>query len=1527
MDFVRNIWLVLRTVVRGVGLAPVEVEANTSFTQRWERIVFVLTGCASQRNRVFKLAAPRVDTSAATNQERLEPAQFSFKVLVAFGVFFLLGMLPKPAIAQTEYPDQASAYAGCVSDPRVAFWAANYGWEASPFCGPVGPKQIGTGYDGYVSTGVWGPFYYYYKSSQLPQPVVRPKNVGGANKNVMVGDPINASTGNKYIEEEDYAGGLWLTLRRYYNSDLEVLTKTPLGSPWRTSFDRSLSITLTNDAPSAITVFRPDDTQEVFTKTGSSWKTDTDIADTLVEIDNAQGVATGFTLTVASVRQAETYSASGLLQTVTDDSGQGISLAYSTSATPVTVAPVSGLLLSVTDAQGRQLGFSYDSSSHLHLVTLPGGGTLTYTHNSAGMLLSVKYPDGGIRQYVYNETALMGGQSLPTAMTGVVDEAGVRYQNTSYDMAGRVTSTNFAGDVNNVTVTYNANGTTSVQHALGLTTTTGFALANGVFKTASVDQPCGAQCGQSFKSLTYDANGYPASATDFNGSITATTYDANGLLDQQIDGLGSAVQRTTNLTWNTTHRVPLTRTVLNASSATVASTAWVYNIVGQPLARCEIDPTNSAASGYTCSNTGTVPAGVRRWTYTYCTAVDTIQCPIVGLLVSVEGPRTDVADVTTYAYYLTDSATSHHGDLQSVTDALGHTTTYLTYDGAGRATSLQDANGVVTTLTYTPRGWLSSRSVGGAITTIGYTPYGEVASITDPDNITTSYTYDAAHRLARITDARGNYVQYTLDAAGNKTQEQIYTASGSVTHSLSRQFNTLGQLTALVDGLSHTVFSAGYSDSYDANGNLVHSADALGTQSHQNFDALNRLTSTIVNYNGTDTATQNTTTTASLDALNRLAGVTDPTALSTIYSYDGLSNRTQLHSPDTGTSSDTYDAAGNRLTHTDAKGIVSTSTYDANNRPTGTGYTDTTLNVSYTYDEANAVTDCSASSPIGRLTRVVEAGVTTVFCYDGRGNVIQKRQVTSSQTDTTLYAYTAGNRLSSESTPDRTAISYTYDSDGRVSGVQVTPSGTTAAPPTVVSSISYLPFGPISSYTLGNGQIVTRTYDANYRLTDLTSPALALHVARDAMGDITAIGNAPGANPALETYSYDPLYRLTAITEASGSVLESYTYNQTGDRLSKTAPGLATGTYLYTTGTHQLASIGNAAQANDANGNTTGSVIGGNTYGFGYNGRNRLTVAQLNGTTVGTYTYNALGQRIGKVATFPQAVTARYAYDEAGNLLGEYGTTNRDYIWLDGMPVAVIDNTINGSVTTSTVDYVTADQLGTPRVVTDGTGTVIWSWAYQGNPFGEQQPASATGYVLNLRYPGQYYDAETGLMYNGPRYYESARGGFDQPDPSGFMGGIGLYVYGLNNPLTYIDPSGLSPPGAPPPMGPFSPEGPPRIPEAGDIPSNIPGGPWTPAGQGQKPGTFWGPKQQQGGKAMCKWRPEGDNGQPPYWKTKAPGQKGWDRWDLNGNWQTPEQAHPGNPPPIEPTKTPEELQIEQEVLLRARMIEIEDGML
>jgi len=416
----------------------------------------------------------------------------------------------------------------------------------------------------------------------------------------------------------------------------------------------------------------------------------------------------------------------------------------------------------------------------------------------------------------------------------------------------------------------------------------------------------------------------------------------------------------------------------------------------------------------------------------------------------------------------------------------------------------------------------------------------------------------------------------------------------------------------------------------------------------------------------------------------------------------------------------------------------------------------------------------------------VENAVSTTYCYDARGNVIQKTQVVSGTTDSTSYSYTAADRLSGETTPDGTVISYAFNSNGRISGIQVTPSGSTSASPTVVSSVSWLPFGPISGYTLGNGQVVTRAYDANYRLTDLTSPALALHFSLDAMGDITALGNAPGANPATESYQYDPLYHLTSVTNSSG-VLESYTYNPTGDRLSKTASGLATGTYSYTSGTHQLASIGSAPRANDANGNTTGSVIGGQTYGFAYDSRQRIALAQANGATVGTYLYNALGQRV-----YTSATSLRFDYDQAGHMLANYGASSRDYVWLDDLPVATVDNTGSGSVMSSTVNYVVADQLATPRAVTNSAGAVIWSWTYQGNPFGEQQPTSS-GYVLNLRYPGQWYDAETGTADNGYRTFESYLGRYAQTDPTGLDGGISTYAYVQNNPLNHVDPLGLAP--------------------------------------------------------------------------------------------------------------------------------------
>ncbi len=1325
------------------------------------------------------------------------------------------------------YPSRSAAIAACSADRPwvVGYWSVSFPpneWTLKEQSCPTYPyssnsNQI-TSEQTWISKTTSAPqsetvlslVYYITSTCVAPStpansncvPYTPAKNLGcgcenaGTPPQLLVGNPINIGTGNKVQPEQDF-GSDTLSLTRYYNSDPNVRSAN-MGIAWLTNYDRSISYT-TPGVLTQVTVARADGQELIFNKVSGLWSSDSDVADRLVETDDANGKVAAWQLFIAATREYESYSASGWLLTISDESHVLASLGYTIgieqSTTGTTLPP--GLLATVTNEHGRKLSFHYDNLDRLASVTLPDSGVITYSYSTGNYLSSVTYPDASVRQYLYDEAGLGTGSTTTSGkLTGIIDENNGRYGTYGYQADGRAILTQHGQGEDLHKISYSADGmSATVTYPSGISAAVTFANSIGMMKIAGVDTSCNPGCGQTGKAASYDTNGYPASTTDFNNNLTTTKYDVNGLLDQQVDASGTASQRTTNTNWSTALRVPLTRTVSDASGNVVSATQWIYNPTGQALARCDIDPTNSASSGYACAATGTVPTGVRRTTYTYCTAVDTIQCPIVGLLLTARGPRTDLTQTTTYSYYTTSSAVScgtpgaacyQPGDLESVTDALGHVTTIASYDGAGRVTRITDANGVNTDMTYTPRGWLASRSVGGSTTAFTYMPYGEVQTITDPDGVVTTYGYDSAHRLTDITDAQGNDLHYTLDAAGNKTAEQISTAAGTVVHSLSRSYNALGQLTAVIDGLNQTVFNAGYSDSYDANGNLTHSADGRSIQRQQTYDALNRLKSTLDNYNGTDTATANTTTTTSQDALDRVASVTDPSGLVTSYTHDGLSDLTTLQSPDSGTSTATFDAAGNVLTHTDAKGTVATSTYDALDRKTSTTYTDTTANVTFTYDEANSVTGCAVSAPIGRLTRMVEHAVSTTYCYDARGNVIQKMQAVAGTTDTTSYRYTAANRLSGETTPDGTVIGYAFNSNGRINAVNVTPSGASAAS-TVISATTWLPFGPISSYILGNGQTVTRTYDANYRATDITSPAFNLHLARDLMGNVSAIGASSGANPATETYAYDPLYRLGSVNEANGTTLESYTYNQTGDRLSKTASGLATGAYLYTTGTHQLKTIGNAPQADDANGNTTGSVIGGGTYGYAYNARNRLSLAQLNGSTVGTYTYNALGQRIGKVTT----TTERYGYDESGQLLAEYGATNRDYIWLGSLPVAVVDNTINGSVTTSVVNYVIADQLNTPRAVTNSAGTVIWQWAYQGNPFGEQQPTSSAGYVLNLRFPGQYYDAETGLIHNDHRDYCTACGRYIQSDPIGLAGGISTFSYTRNNALRFSDPRGL----------------------------------------------------------------------------------------------------------------------------------------
>ena len=113
--------------------------------------------------------------------------------------------------------------------------------------------------------------------------------------------------------------------------------------------------------------------------------------------------------------------------------------------------------------------------------------------------------------------------------------------------------------------------------------------------------------------------------------------------------------------------------------------------------------------------------------------------------------------------------------------------------------------------------------------------------------------------------------------------------------------------------------------------------------------------------------------------------------------------------------------------------------------------------------------------------------------------------------------------------------------------------------------------------------------------------------------------------------------------------------------------------------------------------------------------------------------------------------------------------------------------------------YVYNDHLGTPQTLTNEVGTVVWTAEY--DPFGkatvnEDSDGDGNSVTFNLRFSGQYYDSETGMHYNYFRYYDPNTGRYITADPVRLAGGMNLFAYVGNDPISYIDPHGLGRVGA-----------------------------------------------------------------------------------------------------------------------------------
>ncbi|UED87584.1 DUF6531 domain-containing protein [Streptomyces profundus] len=767
--------------------------------------------------------------------------------------------------------------------------------------------------------------------------------------------------------------------------------------------------------------------------------------------------------------------------------------------------------------------------------------------------------------------------------------------------------------------------------------------------------------------------------------------------------------------------------------------------------------------------------------------------------------------------------------ITALTTAEGAVTRYVINDRF-QVIAIIDPNGAVTRAEYDSHHHLTSWTDAlGRTTRYENAPTGQPLLVTRPDGASIHCAYDASAKPTSIIQADGSTWQREYDTRGNCTA--LIDPTGATTR---HTFDANGRLTSVTDPLGATTLvrcnAAGLPEEivdplanrvtrrHDAFGRIVEVTDPLGGVSRQSWTAEGRIARSVGpdgaeqtwDYDGEGNCVRHTdahggVTTYEFTHFDLLAARTGPDGVRYTFAYDPALRLTQVTNPHDLTWDYAYDPAGRLIAETDFDGRRMNYGRDALGRMTSRvnplGQT-----ILFQYDVSGRIVTKSVDGAsteyehdaVGRMVRASGAGCEVLREHDGLGRVVAE----TVDGETVSFTYDAAGHRLSRDMPSGASAWYAYDAAGR--RTSLTTAGRTL-------SFTHDAAGREVSRLVGEALTMSQVWDPAGRLSEQSVTAaggLVQHRAYAYRND----GQLLGVDDHLRgtsQFALDDAARVVEVDARNWS--ETYAYDAVGNQMRASWPANHAGADARGERVHagtRPVRAGSVAYEYDAAGRITTRrrtrlSRKPDVWRYTWDAEDRLTTVTTPDGTVWRYRYDPFGRRIAKqrMAADGTAVVeeTRYAWD--GGTVAEQTTTGSALAhpviltWdHDGtQPLAQTERRVD-QATGEEIDArffaIVTDLVGAPTELVDETGQV--AWRSRSTVWGVTTWPSHSRAYTPLRFPGQYFDHETGLHYNVNRYYDPETGGYLSDDPLGLAPAPNPRAY-VTNPHTRSDPLGLAP--------------------------------------------------------------------------------------------------------------------------------------